>query len=192
MPDTLAKLFGSHARVKLLRLFLFNPRATYTASEAALRSRVPQREAIREITSFLSMKLITKHTRDRAGNYSLNTDFPYISSLQNLLLNASTQAEEIYERIKRMGNVKLVVVSGIFVGEWEGTIDLLVVADRVQEKRLDTYMKVLESEVGREIRYALLNTQDFFYRLNINDHMLRDVLDYSHRIMYDRLDIGLK
>jgi hypothetical protein len=138
------------------------------------------------------MKLITKHTRDRAGNYSLNTDFPYISSLQNLLLNASTQAEEIYERIKRMGNVKLVVVSGIFVGEWEGTIDLLVVADRVQEKRLDTYMKVLESEVGREIRYALLNTQDFFYRLNINDHMLRDVLDYSHRIMYDRLDIGLK
>jgi hypothetical protein len=51
---------------------------------------------------------------------------------------------------------------------------------------------VLESEIGRELRYALLTTQEFFYRLNMNDHLLRDVLDYNHRIMFDRLDIGLK
>jgi hypothetical protein len=30
------------------------------------------------------------------------------------------RAGDIYERIKRIGVIKLVVVSGIFVGEWEG------------------------------------------------------------------------
>jgi NifB/MoaA-like Fe-S oxidoreductase len=108
------------------------------------------------------------------------------------LLNASARAGDIYERIKRIGVVKLVVVSGIFVGEWESRIDLLVVADRAREASLEKYMRILESEIGREIRYTLLTTQEFFYRLNMNDHLLRDVLDYTHRIMFDRLDIGLK
>jgi hypothetical protein len=192
MTDTLSKLFGSTPRVKLLRLFLFNPQITFTVSEAAARSRVPNREVSRELNCFVDIRLLTKNTRGRVAQYTLNQDFPYLAALQNLLLNASARAGDVYERIKRVGVVKLVVVSGIFVGEWEGRVDLLIVADKVREEKLEKHMRVLESEIGREIRYALLTTQEFFYRLNMNDHLLRDVLDYTHRIMYDRLDIGLK
>ncbi len=192
MVDTLSKLFRSPAQVKLLRLFLFNPRTIFTAKEVALRARVPSREAKRELTSFVAIKLLSKNARGRIPHYTLNPEFPYLTALQNLLLNASAQAGSIYERIKRTGIIKLVVVSGIFVGEWEGRIDLLIVADRVKENKLEKHMRVLESEIGREVRYALLTTQEFFYRLNMNDHLLRDVLDYTHRIMFDRLDIGLK
>jgi hypothetical protein len=192
MSDTLSKLFGSHSRVKLLRLFLFNPREAYTTAQAAEHSRVPAREVSRELAGFASIYLLTKHIRGRVAYYSLNADFPYLVALQNLLLNASARASDIYEQIKGIGTVKLVVVSGIFVGEWEGSIDLLIVADKAQEQKLEKHMRVLESEIGREIRYALLTTQEFFYRLNMNDHLLRDVLDYNHRIMFDRLDIGLK
>ncbi len=192
MVDTLSKLFGSSSRVKLLRLFLFNPSQSFTVSEAAERSRVPGREVSRELSNFADIQLLTKTSRGKVAYYTLNQEFPYLSALQNLLLNASARADDIYERIKRVGVVKLVVVSGIFVGEWEGRVDLLIVADKVREDALDKHMRVLESEIGREIRYALLTTQEFFYRLNMNDHLLRDVLDYTHRIMYDRLDIGLK
>jgi hypothetical protein len=192
MVDTLSKLFGSTSRVKLLRLFLFNPSQTFTVSEAAERSRVPGREVSRELGNFADIQLLSKNNRGRVAHYTLNQEFPYLSALQNLLLNASARADDIYERIKRVGVVKLVVVSGIFVGEWEGRVDLLIVADKVREGALEKHMRVLESEIGREIHYALLTTQEFFYRLNMNDHLLRDVLDYTHRIMYDRLDIGLK
>lgn len=192
MVDTLSKLFGSEPRVKLLRLFLFNPRDTFTVSEIAARSRVPSREVSRELASFVGIELITKNSRGRIASYTLNQAFPYLPALQNLLLNASARADDIYERIKRVGVVKLVVVSGIFVGEWEGRVDLLVVADKAREEMLKKHIRVLESEIGREIHYALLTSQEFFYRLNMNDHLLRDVLDYTHRIMYDKLDIGLK
>lgn len=192
MVDTLSKLFRSPAQVKLLRLFLFNPRTNFTAKEVALKARVSSRETNRELASFVSIKLLSRNGRGRIPHYTLNSEFPYLAALQNLLLNASAQAGSIYERIKRVGVIKLVVVSGIFVGEWEGRIDLLIVADRVKENKLEKHMRVLESEIGREIRYALLTTQEFFYRLNMSDHLLRDVLDYTHRIMFDRLDIGLK
>ncbi len=192
MTDTLSKLFGSNSRVKLLRLFLFNPQATFTAKEVSERSRVVPREVARELACFVDIELITKRMDGRIAHYALNQEFVYLSALQNLLLNASARAGDIYERIKRVGVVKLVVVSGIFVGEWEGRVDLLIVADKVHEQKLDKHIQVLESEIGRQLRYTLLSTQEFFYRLNMNDHLLRDVLDYTHRIMFDRLDIGLK
>ncbi len=192
MSDTLSKLFGSNSRVKLLRLFLFNPNETFTPKEVSERSRVPAREVARELASFADIHLVNKAARGRIAHYGLNAEFAHLSALQNLVLNASTRAGDIYERIKGIGVVKLVVVSGIFVGEWEGTIDLLIVADKAQENKLEKHIRVLESEIGKELRYALLTSQEFFYRLNINDHLLRDVLDYNHRIMFDRLDIGLK
>lgn len=192
MDDTLSKLFGSEARVKLLRLFLFNPKEVFTGASASARARVSPRETSIELSNFVRMKLLTKRAHGKTTHYALNQHFTYLSELQNLLLTASTRADDIHARIKNIGVVKLVIASGIFVGEWEGGVDLLIVADRAKEDMLNKKMKILESEVGREIRYALLSSQDFFYRLNLNDHLLRDVLDYPHRILHDKLDIGLK
>ena len=53
-------------------------------------------------------------------------------------------------------------------------------------------MRKLESEIGRDLRYALLGSEDFAYRLNMNDKLVRDIMDYPHRIVFDRLNIGLK
>ena len=51
---------------------------------------------------------------------------------------------------------------------------------------------MLEAEIGKEVRYAWMSTSDFFYRLNMSDRLLRDMFDYPHAIVLDRLDIGLK
>jgi hypothetical protein len=191
MADILSKLFGSNARVKLLRLFLFNPKEALSVSVAAQRARVTLSEAREELAMFVTIKLVQRG-RGQVARYSINPEFPHLGALQNLLLTASMRADDIYNRMRHVGNIKLIVVAGVFVGEWEGRIDLLIVADRVRDDKLQRVIKVLESEIGRDIRYALLSGQEFFYRLNMNDHLVRDVLDYPHRIVYDRLDIGLE
>jgi hypothetical protein len=53
-------------------------------------------------------------------------------------------------------------------------------------------IRSLEAEIGKEIRYALLSSENFYYRLNMNDKLVRDVIDYPHSIVLDRLNIGLK
>jgi hypothetical protein len=192
MTDGLQKLFGSPARVKLLRLFLFNPRQSFTLADAAKRARVPDAEARKELRVFENAKLIVRAPRGKGVRYVLNTEFEYTAALQNLLLNAPERGADIVERIRRTGTLKLVMLSGIFLGEWEGTLDLLVVGDRMKDKKLRDAIRKLEAEIGKEIRYTLLATDDFFYRLNLNDKLVRDVLDYPHQIVLDRLDVGLK
>jgi len=132
-------------------------------------------------------------TRSGSGlRYTLNADFEYLTVLQNLLLNAPARAKDIYGRIRTAGTVKLIIVAGVFMGEWEGRLDVFVVGDRIKERVLRTRMRKLESEIGRDLRYALLGSEDFAYRLNMNDKLVRDIMDYPHRIVFDRLNIGLK
>jgi hypothetical protein len=195
MADPLEKLFGSQARVKLLRLFLFNSRHAFTIPEAAQRARTKEREARREITLFTKAGLIKKvrrPARARGARFTLNDEFEYRTVLQRLLLNAHERGADIYDAIRASGAIKLLILSGIFTDEWEGRLDLFIVGDRVQERKLRERIRRLESEIGKELRYTLLSSEDFLYRLNMNDHLVRDVLDYPHRIVADRLNIGLK
>jgi predicted transcriptional regulator len=195
MTDSLEKLFGTPARLKLLRLFLFNPRHSFTVPEVAQRARIKEREASREIKLLLQIKLIKRVRRSARAvgvRYTLSGDFKYVASLQGLLLNTSERSSEVYNRVRRTGTIKLVVLAGVFVGDWEDRLDIFLVGDRVSERKLREVIRRFESEIGKELRYALLTTEDFFYRLNMNDHLVRDVFDYPHRIVEDRLNVGLK
>ena len=192
MPDILSKLFGSAARVKLLRLFLFNPKAAFTVAEAAIHAQVKDKECRHECAMFEHIKLIKRSTRGGVVHFTLNTDFKYAATLQNLVLNAPELGAELYDRVRRTGTIKLIVVCGVFVGEWDAPLDVLVVGDRVRERALQGCIRKIEAEVGKEIRYTLLASENFLYRLNINDHLVKDVFDYPHRILHDRFNIGLK
>lgn len=191
MTDPLIKLFGSHARLKLLRLFLFNPLVAFTAAEAAERSRADTTAVRRELLNLKQSGLLKK-ARTKVTRYELNDKFPYLGALKGLILNTERRGESIPERLRSAGTIKLVILSGVFVGDVEGDLDMLVVGDRVREPVLREKIKSVEAELGRELRYALLATPDFLYRLNMSDKLLRDILDYPHRIVFDRLDIGLK
>lgn len=192
MTDTLAKLFGSAARVKLLRLFLFNPHEAVAISEAALQTRVEPSVARREITTFYTIGLVKRTGVSGRARYTLNQSFRYLEALQALLLNSPARSIDLEVRLRAAGGLKLVIMAGVFVGDWESRLDLVIVGDRMNERILRNRIRALEAELGKEIRYASMSTQDFFYRLNMSDKLLRDVLDYPHSIAFDRLNIGLK
>lgn len=191
MTDPLIKLFGSHARLKLIRLFLFNPSQTFSVAEASARSRVAASDARGELAALRQAGLLRK-ARGKVMRFALNEKFPYLLALKQLLLNTERRGESVPERLRTAGALKLIVLTGVFVGNVEGGLDMLIAGDKVKESSLREKVKGLEAELGRELRYALLSTPDFLYRLNMNDKLIRDVMDYPHRIVYDRLDIGLK
>ncbi|MDB5225563.1 MAG: seg [Candidatus Adlerbacteria bacterium] len=191
MIDPLAKLFGSAARVKLLRLFLFNPSQSFTAAEAAGRSRVSSAEARRELLGLRQAGLLRK-PRTKVVRYTLNEKFQYLQALKHLVLNTAQRGESVPERLRTAGSIKLIVLTGVFVGDIEASLDMLIAGDRMKEGALRERVRSLEAELGRELRYVFFPTADFLYRLNMSDKVVRDVMDYPHRIVYDRLDIGLK
>jgi hypothetical protein len=191
--DPLSKLFSSTARVKLLRLFLFNPRSTYTVPDAANHARVPERTVRKELNIFAAAGLIKRaRLRSPGARFGLNPEFRYLAAMQDLLINAQARGADIAVRLKGAGQLKLVILAGIFVGEWDGRLDLFIVGDRIKDKKLRAAVRRLEAELGKEIRYSVLTTEQFHYRLGLSDHLVRDVLDYPHKVVLDRLNIGIK
>lgn len=194
MEDILGKLLGSPARVKLLRLFLFNPKAVYALSDAAERAQVPPATARRELPFYERLGLLRQRSvrgvRERA--WVLNEDFVYLAALQHLLLNLPMRGNDIVRRLRSVGVVKLVILSGLFVDEYDGRVDLLIVGDRIVDKKVRTVIRGLEAEIGKELRYVALTTEEFLYRLGIYDKLVRDVIDYPHTVALDRLNISLK
>ena len=201
--DVLGKLFGSPARVKILRLFLFNPDSLYSRDEISLRTQVTPHVARSEVsllvkTGMVKQKKIPKKARKKGGRsasrarvpgFILNPDFQYRTKLQDLLLNTPVHHEDLLKRLARAGNLRLVIIAGVFLQDWESRIDLLIVGDKLNRKKLTTIIQRLEAEVGKELRYVVLSTHEFRYRLGVYDRLVRDVLDYPHKKIFNKLSI---
>jgi DNA-binding transcriptional MerR regulator len=194
MEDVLGKLLGSPARVKFLRLFLFNPGAVYSLSQAADRAQVSTSVARRELPFYERLGLLKARRRrgERERAWTLNTEFAYLSALQHLLLNLPVRGRDIVRRLRNAGVIKLVILSGLFVDEYDGRLDLLVVGDKLSDAKVRSAIRSLEAELGKELRYAALPTEEFLYRLGVYDKLVRDVIDYPHTVVLDRLHIQLK
>jgi predicted nucleotidyltransferase len=91
--------------------------------------------------------------------------------------------------LKKAGNLRLVVLSGVFTDAAESNVDLLVVGDRLDERSLARAVHTIEAELGREIRYASFSTDDFNYRRGIYDRLIRDLFDYPHQALLDRIGL---
>lgn len=189
--DTLEKIFGGVARVKLMRLFLFNPTLYYETSDVVDRSRVDTNRARRELNFLAKVGLIKKSSR--GGNtvvWYLNDKFPYLVEFQRLLLQTSlAHKQPIVKKISKLGRIKLVIFTGIFKELWDNPVDILVVADGTKKSTAESVMSSIEAEIGKEIKYAILDSEDFKYRLGVGDRLVRDVLDYPHEIVVDKLGL---
>lgn len=188
--DPLAKLFGSATRLKLLRLFLFNEEDWYTPSEAAFRAKAGKGAARKEILSLFSNKVLRKKASKGATVYAANPKFVHYESLRTFLRTSSgVDDQSITHNLKKVGTLRLVILSGLFTGVPESKVDLMIVGDRLDERTLASVVRALEAELGRELRYASFSTEDFRYRVGVYDRLVRDVLDYPHRLVLDKIGL---
>lgn len=188
--DILEKIFGGAARVKLMRLFLFNPNSSFTADEASQRIKADISRVRRELNFLVKVGLIKKRTTATKGVWYLNERFPYLAEFQRLLLQTSLiTPQTILKKLSKIGRLKLVILSGLFKEQWESRLDMLVVVDNGKKSTIESVMTTIEAEVGKEIQYAVLDTNDFKYRLGVGDRLVRDVLDYPHEVALDRLTL---
>lgn len=204
--DTLTAIFGSVAKVKVLRLFLFNESAAYLLKEVAEKTKCPSTIVRKELillekAEILKSKQITKEVSTLRGKktvikklegqgYTLNSKYPYLDPLKNLLTITSLRVDEsLAKRFTNAGKIKLFIVAGVFTQNWDSRVDLLLVGDDLNLAKIESVIKVIESEIGKEIAYSAFETQDFEYRFGIHDRLVRDILDYPHVTLLDRLGI---
>lgn len=206
MMEILEKIFGSAAKVKIMRLFMYNPQTAYDVIDVEERAKISHDDARKELVVLEKIGLIKRkvfskdvvkrhgsktHTfKARRDGFVLDENFYYLTPLQNFLIHINPlRHKDIVNKLSRVGKLKLVIVSGLFIQQPESRIDLLVVGDNIRKSSLESVIKSIEAEIGKELRYTYFETVDFQYRLGMCDKLIRDVLDYPHEKIFDKLSL---
>ena len=183
------------SRAKILRLFVLFDKESFTLSEIARRAKVTPRAAFNEVDTLLKMGLVkeergegkTTRQRKHASRFSFNSAFKHANALSTFIHEVSPeQFNDVEKALRGTGRLTAIVLSGIFTGDLNRPADLIIVGDSVNEKRLESAVRSFEPKFGREIRYAVFSTPEFRYRLTIHDKLIRDTLDYPHRLLLNK------
>lgn len=186
--DPLGKLFGSMALVKIMRLFIFNEEEAFTTDEVAFRTKTSKDTARKELKHLMNAEVIRKRSTKSPIAYMASARFAHYEALKTFLRSATGITDaRIATSLKKVGSLRLVALSGLFTGVMESKVDLLIVGDRLDERAISAVIRTLEADLGRELRYAAFATPDFRYRLGVYDRLLRDVFDYPHRLVIDKI-----
>ncbi len=185
--EILGKILSSPARVKIMRLFLLNPKTGFSRKDIKKRSRVNPDTASREIKLLASIDFIKKYNK----TWIFNPLFKYAKEFDKLLISSdSLDKKTIIDNFRKIGRVKLLLFSGIFIKNKDTRVDLLVVGDRLKKSRIEEEIRKLEAEIGTELCYAVFDTKEFLYRLDMYDKLVRDILDFPHEIVFQAKELS--
>ncbi len=202
--DFLADLIGNPARARVLRVFVLNEDEVFTSALLGKRAGISPAVASREIKVLEKLGIVrskkvlpesqvaTSKTKIKKVSkpqtvWFVDADFPHARAIASFVHEISpAQFEAVTNALRGTGKLAAVVLSGNFMGDATRPADLIIAADSFNQGRLERAVKGLELIFGREIRYAAFSTPEFRYRLTIQDRLIRDTLDFPHRVLIDR------
>lgn len=125
--------------------------------------------------------------------YVLDNSFEFLYELRDLVLKSSpAEKGRMIERINKLGRVKLAIVSGVFVNKEHldpAVADMLIVGDDIESRKLKIFLKSLEAEVGKEIKFAVMEKDEFQYRMSMFDRFIGVLLESPHEKLINKLEI---
>jgi len=200
VQKNLDALFGLPERMKIIRLFVFNPERAFDIEMVVKKTGLKKSIVLREIAMLKKFELITpkKFSKivsenpkrmKKVSGFLLSQSFDHLVNLRIFLLATSPNADDVLKRFLGVGKIKLLIVAGVFIQDSESRLDILIVGDGLKKHTLDKVIASLESDIGKELSYFVVNNTDFSYRMSMNDKLLRDVLDYPHQKIINKLGV---
>lgn len=200
----LEKLFGSKARVKILKLFLLNPTDKFYIRQLSRDLKLQLNSVSRELDNLEKFGILTSDMKveeqevkskkvtasgQEKKYFRANPNFVLFNEIKALIVKAQVLYEKDFvKKLKSIGKIKLLILTGIFINNPNTLIDLLIVG-KVNKVKLAKLIKELEVELGKEINFTVFDMHEFKYRRDITDIFLYGILDDRKMVVID--DIGL-
>ena len=191
ITEPLEELFGSPVKLQLMKLFFRNQEKQFLLKDIFKALRTEKQTTRKYLKKLEKIGLIRKRKiSPRKQIFYLNPDFEFFNELKELILKSSpVSKEKMLKQIKKLGKIKLVLLSGLFVGNKTARADLLIVGDNLNQRKISTFIKKIETEAGTEINCAAMNTDEFNYRYDMYDRFVRDLLEEKNELLINHLGL---
>ncbi len=185
-------LFGSKTRVKLLHLFLNNPGKSFYVREITRLIDEQINSVRRELANMLNVGIITSDSADNKLYYEVNQRYEHYVALRAIFADqevvasssVSVKNSDWAERVKELSDVRVAVFAGVLVEGSLSDIDILLVGTTTSPK-VKRLMQEFEKAEGRELNYALISYDEFYYRLSVRDKFITEILNGQHVVVVD-------
>ncbi len=198
----LEQLFGSKTRLKLLRILFRAPERSFFVRELSRMLDVQINAVRREIELLLELGLLQEKkdvvpTESSAKPgitlrkyYHINAQCIVYQELQVLLIKEQLMGEEqfIKDIQHKVGNPKLILLSGRFTHDDRAPSDLLIVGD-VKERALERMVLEYEKNFGFPIRYTVMTEDEFHDRRYVMDKFIFSLFEAKHVKVVNSLEI---
>ncbi|MCX6800028.1 MAG: hypothetical protein NT091_02705 [Candidatus Falkowbacteria bacterium] len=200
----LLKLFGSQARVKILKVFLMNPEKQFFMRQLARDLDLQINSVRRELDNLEKFGLLSTELAkddplegdeplDAKGKkikglkekkyYQVNFGFPLYEEIKALIVKSHVLYKpEFIDDIKKTGDIKVLILSGVFVNNKNAPVDILIVGE-INRQKFARILENYQKELGKEINYTCMNEKEFKYRKSMTDVFLYDVLEGDRMII---------
>jgi predicted transcriptional regulator len=188
----LNRVIGSEARVKILNAFLIEPDKQYYLRQLARDLGLQVNSVRRELNNLEELGLIEVVDKEATGKekkyYAVNSNFLLFNELRALFLKAQLSGiSKFIADVQKICTPQLFILSGFFVNSPESITDLLIVGDLKRDSFLKR-LRSFEQELGREINYTLMTEAEYFYRLELGDIFLNEILISKKTVVCDHLN----
>lgn len=197
--EILGKIFGGLNKVKVLRFFLLNPELSADLSEissvvkissSALRKELNLLESIKFLSQKMATRVNSRGGKRRVKVWQLDAAFPFVADLRRILnYEIVEDRTDVAKKFRGCGRLKLVILSGMFMNDAGGRVDLTIVGDDLNRRAIERVIHKMEADFGKELKYAILETEDFNFRMFSGDKFIRDIFDYPFEYSLNKLGI---
>jgi len=205
----LEQLFGSRTRIKLLKIFFGEPEKSFFIRELCRKSGERLNSVRRELANLEKMGVVRLHVKgeesgddvsasntkktkrkgkdlDSRKYFVIDHNFALFGELKHLVLKSQLAIKkDLAEEIQKLGTIKLLLLTGFFVGEMSGP-DLLVIGS-LNRDRLKRTVGKFEKMIGQEIKYTILSLNDYQVRQSITDKFLYNILSGKKIVVVNKL-----
>lgn len=188
-------LFGSKTRVKLLHLFLNNPGKSFYVREITRLIDEQINSVRRELSNMLEVGIITSDSADNKLYYEVNQRYEYYVPFRAIFADAAIEpavttvhANDWEDRVISLPGLRLAVAAGVLVKGSPSQVDLLLVGE-LPGARVKAAIKEIEKQESRELNYAVIGYDEFYYRLSVRDKFITEILGGKHAVLFDAENI---
>jgi len=190
MKDILTELFENSIKVRIIKLFIRNPQKSFSFND--LTKKIKLRRGEKMLSQIKKLEKIGFIRKIKEGKsdwvWQLNPEFVFLEELNNLVVKSVPVSNEVLvSKFKKVKGIKMVVISGVFLNTDNKRVDLFLVGNGVDQKILKRLIRELEAEVGKEIDYVLLSSDDFIYRRKMFDRFIEDIFEKPHQKIIDKI-----
>jgi len=197
----LEDLFGSKTRAKLLNLFYNNTDGAFYVRGITRDLKENINSVRREILNLEKMEIIKsvpldqvdisnedikKEQQENKKYYQVNKDYTLYNELKNLVLRSKLLVDKrLLEKLKELKGIKLLVLTGVFVGDHQARTDILIMGT-VDKKKVKRLISGMEKDFSNPIRYSVLSPKEFAYRNTMTDKFLFEIMEGKKHIVIDK------